>query len=571
MRQGRTGVSATRSQRAAVCALAAAALAGTAAASPAQAMGTATAAAVSVAPAGSLAFTTYSPPEDTAGAHTADEPSIGADWNTGAVMYQALYTTYRVSFDDSAKPAKASWTDVSPILTSQQTLDPILYTDSSTGRTIVSQLAGQCSISEYSDDDGAGWTPDEGCGPPSGVDHQSVGGGPFAAPLSANPVYPDAVYYCSQAVATAFCAMSPDGGASFGPGVPIYSLAQCGGLHGHVRVAPDGTAIVPNQNCGPAPTTDGVTGNFTNQAAIVSTNNGASWTVNVIPGSVATVRSDPAAAADSAGRWYFAYESALDNDSGEQVAGRAMVSTSSDDGSTWSPSVDVGAPFGLHNVTFPEIVAGDAGRAAYAFLGSTTAGDPENQTFQGLWYLYVALTYDGGATWTVQNLTPGDPVERGCIFLAGTGDCPSPDKRNLYDFNDITRDAQGHVLIGYSDGCTSTCDSQQTAPCDDTACDKGPTASTDHHAQIARLSCGRGLVAAQDSALACGAVQAAATASPVAGSTVVIPRSAVGAATTPTPNTAGALPQGGAAGGAAVVLGGLALAGVRRRRRLRRG
>jgi hypothetical protein len=149
------------------------------------------------------------------------------------------------------------------------------------------------------------------------------------------------------------------------------------------------------------------------------------------------------------------------------------------------------------------VIAGDKGRVAYAFLGSTTAGDPEQTAFKGYWYLYVALTYDGGATWTVQNLTPGDPVQRGCIYLAGTGDCPSPEKRNLYDFMDITADKDGRVLIGYADGCTGTCVTQQTQPCDDAACSTGNTKSTDHYASIARMTCGRGLIAAQDSALSC--------------------------------------------------------------------
>src|SRR5205814_8641790 len=58
------------------------------------------------------------------------------------------------------------------------------------------------------------------------------------------------VYYCSQAVVDASCALSIDGGLTYGPAVPIYTLAQCGGLHGHIKVGRDGTAYVPNKNCG---------------------------------------------------------------------------------------------------------------------------------------------------------------------------------------------------------------------------------------------------------------------------------------------------------------------------------
>jgi len=334
-----------------------------------------------------------------------------------------------------------------------------------------------------------------------------VGGGPFHAPAPTPPApaYPHAVYYCNQDIANstvAYCALSADGGLTYGPGIPTYNLTQCGGLHGHIRVAPDGTTILPNQNCAPT-ANPSAGGPFPNQAAVVTINNGATWSVNVIPDSLETLRSDPSVAADAGGRWYFGYEQGVKNTAGTQVAGRAMISMSADDGTTWSPSVDVGAPLGIQNVTFPEVIAGDAGRAAYAFLGSTSAGNPEDTSFQGYWYLYIASTTDGGSTWSVSNLTPGDPVERGCIFLAGNGSCPSA-KRNLLDFMDIASDNQGRVEVGYADGCTGTCVTDQAQPCSDAICSTGPTASTDKLVSIARESCGVPLVAKNDAALACG-------------------------------------------------------------------
>src|SRR5207244_11388882 len=48
------------------------------------------------------------------------------------------------------------------------------------------------------------------------------------------PAYQNAVYYCSQDIATALCSRSDDGGSTYGPSVPIYNLTACGGLHGHV-------------------------------------------------------------------------------------------------------------------------------------------------------------------------------------------------------------------------------------------------------------------------------------------------------------------------------------------------
>jgi len=149
---------------------------------------------------------------------SAGEPSIGVNWKTGNVFIEAITQTLRVAFNDCYIPALASWADKSAP-TSATSFDPILFTDSRTGRTVVSQLittAGVtglpgegCSLSSFSDDDGETWIPSKGCGTPGGYDHQSVGGGPFHAPLTRDPtlpVYPDAVYYCSQEGVTAFCA-----------------------------------------------------------------------------------------------------------------------------------------------------------------------------------------------------------------------------------------------------------------------------------------------------------------------------------------------------------------------------
>ena len=103
----------------------------------------------------------------------AGEPSIGADWKTGKVMFQAELETDRVTF--SGNPASATWENVSPV-TSAASLDPILFTDSTTGRTLVSELAGVCSLSSFSDNDGTSYTPAVGCGVPAGVAGIGLGG-----------------------------------------------------------------------------------------------------------------------------------------------------------------------------------------------------------------------------------------------------------------------------------------------------------------------------------------------------------------------------------------------------------
>jgi hypothetical protein len=165
--------------------------------------------AVALPPAGAGAagtFTIYHAPPGLSGSGDAGEPSIGSNWATGNAMYQAGLSTYRVAFDDAA--GTASWTDKSSTLTSITSLDPILFTDHSTNRTFVSQLDGACSLMAYSDDDGDSWAQNPvGCGIGAAVDHQTVGGGPYAPGATGVGLgYPDITYFCAQAILSAQCA-----------------------------------------------------------------------------------------------------------------------------------------------------------------------------------------------------------------------------------------------------------------------------------------------------------------------------------------------------------------------------
>ena len=54
----------------------------------------------------------------------AGEPSIGVNWKTGSVFYQASLQTMRVKFDDTVTPARATWEDVSAP-TSAKLLHPL--------------------------------------------------------------------------------------------------------------------------------------------------------------------------------------------------------------------------------------------------------------------------------------------------------------------------------------------------------------------------------------------------------------------------------------------------------------
>ena len=379
--------------------------------------------------------------------NSAGEPSIGLNWASGNSMFIASLQTLRVKWDDSGSPATATWDDVSAANTSVVTSDPILYTDSRTNRTFVSQLLGKTSLMSYTDDDGANWQATQGSGINSGVDHQTLGAGPYSKnpdgslkggavqlPGLNGQLYPNAVYYASQDAGLAEIARSDNGGVTFGVAIPMWTLVQCDGLHGHIKVAPDGTVYVPNKSCGGK------------QGVAVSEDNGLTWSIRTVDGSTAG-DTDPSVGIGADGTVYFGW---ADGD------GHARVAVSHDRGLSWEHTQDVGAVFGIQNSVFPAVVAGDSDRAAFFFVGSTTPGAngrDTDLTFPGTWFGYIATTYDGGATWVTVNATPSDPVQRGVVCTNGPT-CPDG-SRGLLDFNDLAMDQQGRVVAALADGCVT--------------------------------------------------------------------------------------------------------------------
>ena len=445
----------------------------------------------------------YAPPAGIG--ENAGEPSIGFNPVNKKVMFLAGLQTLQATLPENIAPlgsvpqaCDATWTDVSFTGTKVRSADPILFTDQGTGRTFVSQLntvtqtnpvlIGLNSLMAYTDDDGVNWTPAQ-INPPDGSnDHETVGAGPYPAALSnlSNSVNKGhAVYYCGQGgyvlaiTSVAYCSRSDDGGLNFGKSIPAYTDAASGcsqAIHGHVKVAPDGTVYLPNAQCGGG------------QAVAVSTDAGTTWTVHTVPGSASPAGSvdiidpavgiskDPPVAPATSNTMYFAYAGAVGSDN------HMFVVVTKDRGMTWSAPVDVGASLGINNVVFPSAVAGDSNRAAVAFLGTTTSGNHQAANFTGTWYGFVAHTYDGGATWTTVNATPAGPVQRNACIWNGGGSNPC---RNLLDFTDATIDDKGMVLFAFADGCIN-------------ACETGGPNSYSSKATIARQSGGKGVFAIND-------------------------------------------------------------------------
>lgn len=371
------------------------------------------------------AYRNYKAPEGGRSVHDAGEPTVGINWKTGAAMYQAGLTTYRVNFVDTASSSSAIWTDKSarpPDCTQATSLDPYLFTDNTLSRTFSSQLLANPvvlnSATCLTDDDGDNWKPSQGGGVVQGADHQSLGGGPFSK------------------------------NSTLGPTTPYP------------------------------------------HAVAVSRDNGLRWTVRRVPTSLGrSGDSDPSVGIGSNNTLYFGYQN-RDLSNPAKFA-TARIAVSHDQGETFIRDTDVGAQLGLKNIVFPAVIAGDDNRAAYAFLGTKTAGDYQDNndtdgtpSFKGVWHLYVATTTDGGQSWVTVDATPNDPVQRGSICTGGT---TCGEDRNLLDFMDLDLDAQGRAVVGYADGCTAAC-----------VTTTNPTASTegyhDAYATIARQSGGPRLI-----------------------------------------------------------------------------
>ena len=441
---------------------------------------------------GNPRYHTYIPPKGTSAEANSGEMNIGFNPATGRFMLNNIGPVWRVTPPEVAAAGapeccNALWEERNSIV-ADTGVDPILWTDQPTGRTFVSNFTGGPNgLYAYTDSDGEP-TPTQPTGyvvvgaglPTGGADHQTIGSGPYPAALSAlaNPVNKGrAVYYCTQGlVGPGFCQRSDDLGQSYGPGTLAYTGADCSGLHGHIRVGPDGAAYLPVPDCG-------------GKAGVsVSTNGGVTWKEFFLPNSLPqSAGSDSSIAIDADNNLYYFYiVSSPDATLGTmhvQVGKRIFNGAGELVDIEWSKDTDLGASHGILNSAFPEAIAGDSGRAAMGFIGTDRPGDFQSLAFPGYWYAFMSTTFDGGNTWVTTNVSPNDPVQgKGGVWQQGG----SAENRNLLDFNEITIDNKGRPVFGFSDGCVGDCV-------------QNPDNNTFvAHMRMARQSGGRTLFASQD-------------------------------------------------------------------------
>lgn len=153
-------------------------------------------------------------------------------------------------------------------------------------------------------------------------------------------------------------------------------------------------------------------------------------------------------ALDSAGNIYVVWsrKEAVGTDVG------IYTSVSRDQGRTFGKPVKMNSPK-IHNANFPWIIAGDPGRVAVAFYGTTNKADSTSNP--GPWDVYVTQSTDflSARPHTQQVKVSEHPSHTNPICLSGLGcTAGSAEDRNLGDFFQLDMDpTDGSVIVCWAD------------------------------------------------------------------------------------------------------------------------
>lgn len=327
--------------------------------------------------------------------------------------------------------------------------DPFVISDPATGRVFMDDIYPLgCGTLAFSDDNGKSWTTNPAsCGNPNVNDHQSLAVG---KPRRLTTVgYPNVVYRCVNDGSIAGCAVSPTGGLTFTPQVPVWTINECGTIFGHILTDTEGRLLVPKADC-------------KGEAVIfLSEDDGLTYKKLLVAKEGSDGDShDLDVAVDEANNWHAVWSR----------EGRVLYSFSQDQGQTWSAPRDVTAP-GVTATMFGAVAAGAPGKVAIAYVGTTIEGGYEGKTEgnggiagnifgqpdapdweNATWNGYLAVIEDAFGNGTMQTVTVNDPSDPFARGLCGRTRC-----HGMNDFLDVAIDEQGRPWAAFVDVCSPAC------------------------------------------------------------------------------------------------------------------
>lgn len=371
-----------------------------------------------------------------------------------------------------------SWADVTPArMRDVGGGDPVVYRDPLSDRVFVLYYYFFTDL-HWTDDGGETWFAAPPIAGLLGVtDYPRL----WSVPARDTPTvgeYPSILFLCYYTGVGQECRRSLDGGLTWGFVAPPFGPTptlnfRCGRTLGRMAgSATDQTLYMPFMLQAEAPTTEGYAACSSDADSptsawgpfevwvSVSRDLGASWDLHrVAPwdsdgdrywASSAHMR----LAADTAGNAYLLF---LD------ATSLPHLSISRDHGATWSDPISVAAPdVTAANVT--SLVAGDEGRIAFFYVGTTLPGGyaaTEQAMAEATWHGYTTFSLnalDGDPVFAVTlTAEPTDPLRRGPCQLRCN---PDPNDRftGMYDYTNLKVDpATGAVWVAFVDLCDGAC------------------------------------------------------------------------------------------------------------------
>jgi photosystem II stability/assembly factor-like uncharacterized protein len=312
--------------------------------------------------------------------------------------------------------------------------DPYVEVDADTGRMFWAGIAiPRPAVFAFSADRGETWTTTEAYAAGAN-DHETVIAGkvPAGSTLTpTDPTFPKIVYYCTNGLYLVGCSRSLDGGKTFVPvtGRPLaaQSEAQCGSETGFMTADSDGRIYIGGANCGVPQVS-------------MSDDAGDTWHDVTVSDAIQADHHDVEVATDSAGNVYALWLN---------THHLPYLAVSRDHGATWSDPLMVAAP-DVRSAGFAELAAGDTGRVAVSYVGTTSTDTADTHR---PWQYYVGVSQNAldDSPLFVTNVAPTADGSG----IVNRGDCCP----GMYDYLDVdvAPTLGGPVWASLSNVCSAAC------------------------------------------------------------------------------------------------------------------